>query len=57
MAGRTVDAGDLSRLLGLARGAELEEVREFLEEHADRRDLQDFESLVQLGRLEFGEQA
>ncbi|HLY64767.1 MAG TPA: hypothetical protein VKU60_04455, partial [Chloroflexota bacterium] len=54
-AGRTVDAGDLSRLLGLASEAQLQEVRAFLEEHADARDVQDFESLVQLGRLEFGQ--
>ena len=56
MAGRTVDAGDLSRLLGLATEVQIVEVRAFLDEHADARDLQDFESLVQLGRLEFGEQ-
>lgn len=55
MAGRSVDAGDLSRLLGLVSEADLQKVRAFLEEHADKRDVQDFESLVQLGRLEFGE--
>jgi hypothetical protein len=54
MAGRTVDAGDLSRLLGLATSAQLDEVRAFLAERADPRDVQDFDSLVQLGRLEFG---
>jgi len=57
MAGRTVDAGDLSRLLGLASDSQLDEVRAFLKDHADARDVQDFESLVQLGKLEFGERA
>ncbi|HEY8691921.1 MAG TPA: hypothetical protein VIR57_04190 [Chloroflexota bacterium] len=56
-AGRTVDAGDLSRLLGLATQAQIEEVRAFLTEYLEQRDLQDFDSLVQLGRLEFGESA
>jgi hypothetical protein len=54
MAGRSIDAGDLSRLLGLASAADIEEVRAFLQERADKRDVQDFESLVQLGQLEFG---
>jgi len=53
-AARSVDAGDLSRLLGLATDEQVAEVRAFLGEHADPRDMQDFESLVQLGRLEFG---
>jgi hypothetical protein len=53
-AGRSVDAGDLSRLLGLASDEQLAGVRAFLEERADPRDVQDFESLVELGRLEFG---
>jgi hypothetical protein len=53
-AGRTVDAGDLSRLLGLASSAQIAEVRAFLEEHASSTDLEDFESLVRLGCLEFG---
>lgn len=53
-AGRSVDAGDLSRLLGLATDQQIAEVRAFLYEHADPLDTQDFESLVQLGRLEFG---
>jgi hypothetical protein len=53
-AGRTVDAGDLSRLLGLASSAQIAEVRGFLEDHASSTDLEDFERLVRLGRLEFG---
>ncbi len=53
-AGRTIDAGDLSRLLGLASDDQIAEVRAFLRAHADPVDLEDFESLVQLGRLEFG---
>lgn len=53
-AGRTVDAGDLSRLLGLASSEQIAEVRAFLEEHASSADLKDFERLARLGRLEFG---
>lgn len=54
-AGRSVDAGDLSRLLGLASDSQVAEVRVFLAERLGRRDLEDFESLVTLGRLEFGD--
>ncbi len=53
-AGRTVDAADLSRLLGLASLEQIAESRAFLRAHATEPDLEDFESLVQLGRLEFG---
>jgi hypothetical protein len=53
-AGRTVDAGDLSRLLGLASDEQIADVRAFLHANAAPDDVQDFESLVQLGRLEFG---
>jgi len=55
-AARTIDAGDLSRLLGLASDEQVAEARQFLQAIADKRDLQDFDSLVTLGRLEFGEQ-
>jgi hypothetical protein len=53
-AGRTVDAGDLSRLLGLASDEQIAEVRAFVQANAAPDEVQDFESLVQLGRLEFG---
>jgi hypothetical protein len=55
VAGRSIDADDLSRLLGLATESQLTEIRQFLEEYADQRDVQDFDSLVQLGKLEFRE--
>ena len=55
-AARTIDAGDLSRLLGLASDEQIVQARQFMQASADKRDLHDFDSLVTLGRLEFGEQ-
>jgi hypothetical protein len=56
-AGRTVDAADLSRLLGLATDEQIDEARAFLQAHASTTDLEVFESLVRLGRLEFGDES
>jgi hypothetical protein len=56
-AGRTVDAADPSRLLGLATAEQIDQTRAFLQAHAGATDLEDFESLVRLGRLEFGDES
>jgi hypothetical protein len=52
-ASRTIDLGDITRMLGLASDAELERVR-VLFRHFAGEDLDDLESLITLGKLEMG---
>ena len=52
-ASRTIDLGDITRMLGLASEVELERVRNLFRHYAPD-DLQDLESLVLLGKLETG---
>jgi len=49
---RTSDLGDLSRMLGQASELELARVKSIIAIY-DRESLEDLESLIQLGRLEF----
>lgn len=51
-ASRTVDLGDLARMLGQADEEALNRVRRFFQEYAPE-DSADLESLIVLGRLEF----
>jgi len=50
-AGRVQDVADVTRMLGLADGAALAEVRSFIDREAPE-DLDDLESLIELGQLE-----
>lgn len=50
-ASRTIDLGDITRMLGLASEADLERVRKLFLQYAPD-DLQDLESLIYLGKLE-----
>ncbi len=50
-ASRTIDLGDLTRMLGLADEASLAAVRAVFEQYAPD-DLEDIESLITLGKLE-----
>ncbi len=50
-ASRTVDLGDITRMLGLASAADLDGVRVLFRQHAPD-DLADLESLIALGKLE-----
>jgi hypothetical protein len=50
---RSIDVGDLSRMLGLASEGSLDEVREIVAKYQPE-DQADLESLITLGRLEFG---
>lgn len=52
-AGRTIDLGDISRMLGLADEAALTRVRDLFSRYASA-DLEDLESLILLGKLETG---
>ncbi len=52
-ASRTTDISDISRMLGQASEVDLDRVRSVIETH-DRESLEDLESLIQLGKLEFG---
>jgi len=49
--GRTLDIGDLTRMLGLANEADLNAVREVVRQY-DPNALDDVESMIVLGRLE-----
>ena len=51
-ASRTTDISDISRMLGQANDEDLERVRKIIEVY-DRESLEDLESLIQLGKLEF----
>jgi len=50
-AGRTIDIGDVTRILGQASPAQLEEVRHIFRRY-ETEGLTDLESLITLGRLE-----
>jgi hypothetical protein len=52
-ASRSIDVGDLSRMLGLASENDLDEIRAVLNRYQPE-DGEDLESLITLGRLEFG---
>ncbi len=52
-AGRVQDIADVTRMLGLASEAALNEVRELFQQHAPT-DVNDLESLIALGKLETG---
>lgn len=52
-ASRTTDLSDISRMLGQASEPDLERVRNTIATY-DRESLEDLESLIQLGKLEFG---
>lgn len=53
-ASRTIDLGDIARMLGLASEAKLEQVRALFRRYAPT-DLEDLESLIFLGKLEMGQ--
>jgi hypothetical protein len=48
---RGLNIGDLGRLLGLASDVDLDRVRQAVKQYSPQ-DLEDFESLIYLGRLE-----
>jgi len=50
---RSIDLGDLGRLLGLASEPELDRVRQAVQ-HYSPQDTPDLESLIYLGKLELG---
>ena len=50
---RSLDIGDLGRLLGLAPEPELDRVRQAVQRYAPQ-DTEDLESLIYLGKLELG---
>ena len=52
-ASRSQDMGDISRLLGLASEVQIEKVRRVFKRYAPA-DMEDLESMIELGRLEFG---
>lgn len=49
--GRTQDLADISRMLGLAADAEIQRTREIVAKYQPD-DIEDLESLINLGRLE-----
>ena len=53
-ASRAQDLADLTRMLGAADAAAVDDVRRIVRMHAPA-DAQDFDSLIELGRLELGE--
>ncbi len=54
LASRTIDTGDLSRMLGHQTEAVLGEVRSVVRRFARPEDVQDLKSIIELGRLEYG---
>jgi hypothetical protein len=52
-ASRTIDLGDITRMLGLASEADLERVRTLFGRHSPA-DLEDLDSLIMRGKLEMG---
>jgi hypothetical protein len=52
-ASRTIDLGDITRMLGLASEADLEQVRTLFSLYSPA-DLEDLDSLIRLGKLEIG---
>lgn len=53
--GRVQDLADITRMLGQADGRVLEKVRAIVEEHRPG-DMEDLESMIRLGRLEYEEE-
>lgn len=53
-ASRSMDVGDLSRMLGLASEHDLDRVRQVVRRYSPQ-DVQDLESLIYLGKLELGQ--
>lgn len=53
-ASRTTDLGDVARMLGGADDPTVARARELVERHGNRQDVQDFDQLVAMGRLERG---
>jgi len=53
-ASRSMDVGDLSRMLGLASEHDLDRVRQIVQQYFPQ-DVQDLESLIYLGKLELGQ--
>ena len=51
-ASRDIDIGDLTRMLGAAEEADLEETRRVIRTHLSDEE-EDLESLSQLGQLEY----
>jgi len=51
---RSLDIGDLGRLLGLASDQDLDRVRQAVNQYSPQ-DVQDLESLIYLGKLELGQ--
>jgi hypothetical protein len=51
---RSLDMGDLSRMLGLASEQDLDRVRQAVRQYSPQ-DLEDLESLIYLGKLELGD--
>lgn len=51
---RSLDIGDLGRLLGLASDRDLDRVRQAIQQYSPE-DTQDLESLIYLGKLELGQ--
>jgi hypothetical protein len=51
---RSLDIGDLGRLLGLASDQDLDRVRQVVKQYSPQ-DVQDLESLIYLGKLELGQ--
>ena len=51
---RSLDIGDLGRLLGLASEADLDRVRQAVKQYSPQ-DAEDLESLIYLGKLELGQ--
>ena len=51
---RSIDLGDLGRLLGLASEPDLERVRRAVQQYSPQ-DSEDLESLIYLGKLELGQ--
>ena len=54
-AGRLQDLADVSRMLGQASEESLAEVRALFARYASQEDLHDLDSLITLGRLEYGD--
>ncbi|MHB8573998.1 MAG: hypothetical protein ACYDCQ_01580 [Dehalococcoidia bacterium] len=53
-ASRAIDLADVSRMLGRADAEQVATTRGIVQEFGDQQDLEDFEQLVHMGRLERG---
>ena len=54
LAGRTTDVGDVSRMLGRATDEQVAAARAVVARYGDQEDLDDFDQLLRMGRLERG---